>query len=103
MRGRFSRPDLVDRLVSKKDHTVVMTFQPFSFWNHKINDTAVYDLSTLSLFGVRRSPILFRQEYLGLVQAEVRAENEMVEEFVREQMGISTIIEARTNHASSVQ
>ncbi|CAM9956683.1 unnamed protein product [Ectocarpus sp. 12 AP-2014] len=30
-------------------------------------------------------------DYLAQVQAEVRAENEMVEEFVREQMGISAI------------
>ncbi len=35
--------------------------------------------------------VIFIQDYLGLVQAEVRAENEMVEEFVREQMGISAI------------
>ncbi|CAM9571051.1 unnamed protein product, partial [Pylaiella littoralis] len=49
----------------------------------------------------RRPPIDYLQkedfgrvpEYLGLVQAEVRAENEMVEEFVREQMGISAIAE----------
>lgn len=36
-----------------------------------------------------------RQEYLAHVRAEVRAENEMVEEFVREQMGISSIVEVR--------
>ncbi|CAM9610897.1 unnamed protein product [Hapterophycus canaliculatus] len=32
-------------------------------------------------------------DYLAHVKAEVRAENEMVEEFVREQMGISSIDE----------
>lgn len=30
-----------------------------------------------------------------MVQAEVRAENEMVEEFVREQMGISAIAKVK--------
>ncbi|CAN0508695.1 unnamed protein product, partial [Ectocarpus sp. 8 AP-2014] len=35
-------------------------------------------------------------DYLAQVQAEVRAENEMVEEFVREQMGISAIAKVRT-------
>lgn len=44
---------------------------------------------------------LLPQDYLGLVKAEVRAENEMVEEFVREQMGISAIAEARQEHAST--